>query len=601
MCGIAGIINKNNQPVDEHRLKMMTNMVVHRGPDNQGFYVHQNIGLGHRRLSIIDLSHTGDQPMKLGDDYVITYNGEIYNYIEIREELIKLGYSFSTQSDTEVILNAYKMWGTKCVEKFNGMWAFAIYDIKNKIVFCSRDRFGVKPFYYTIKGGSFYFGSEIKQFIGLHSTWKANKSVLMDYLIFNLLDHTDECFFEGIKKLQGSHNLVYNLEKNKFKISKYYKIKINKNIGALNEDDSIQTLRTQINNSVQFRMRSDVKVGTCLSGGLDSSYIAALASKKYNNANEKFIAITAQSLDKREDETVFAEKVVNSSNLNWVTTKPTAEDFIGVLDEVIYNQEEPFISPSVYMQHFVMKKAREAGIVVLLDGQGADELLLGYQRYLGAYFKSLPKIDLLSNILKSKNQYGVSAFAMLKYHWYFTSYSVRYKRNISRFSNVSKEYLDCVNRGMIRQMTNSYKDINELQQLEIFSTQLPSLLRFEDKNSMANSIESRLPFLDWNFVETALSINNSFKIKDGWSKYILRKSMEGQLPDDITWRKSKIGFNAPTSIWFHHFNNIDSIIHKSTILNKIFNNKIPHYQDDNVKWRLINIARWEELYNVTID
>jgi len=601
MCGIAGIIDQNKNSVSESHIKQMTDIVAHRGPDGAGSYLYKNLGFGHRRLSILDLSNAGHQPMTLGDDFVITYNGEVYNYIELREELRKLGHQFNTHTDTEVVLAAYKEWGTSCVTRFNGMWSFAIHDVKKQILFCSRDRFGVKPFYYTIIDNKFMFASEIKQFSAFKNKWSANKTILMDYLIFNLIDHKDQSFFDGVTKLPGSHNLVYDLNTNEFEISQYYSITINKNITALDEADTLDIFKSEMNRSVDWRLRSDVKVGACLSGGLDSSYISTLAGNKYQYEYEKFTAITAQSIDITMDESPFAEKVVNNSDLKWLVTTPTSADFRFFLDDVIYNQEEPFINPSMFMQYFVMKKAKENGITVLLDGQGADEVLMGYAKYLGAYFKSLPKDQLLTNVFKSQQQYGVSFISIVKFYLYFTSFSVRYKRNMMNFGGIEKQYLDCVDPETIRRLAESYKDINELQLLEIFNTTLPSLLRYEDKNSMANSIESRLPYLDWNFVELALSINNQFKIKDGWSKYVLRRSMNGLLPDAVTWRKKKIGFNAPTALWFNGFSDMDAIIQKSPMLNKVFNGKIPDYQDENVKWRMLNIAKWEQLYNVEIN
>jgi len=601
MCGIAGIIDQNKNEVSDSELKRMTDIVAHRGPNGEGFYKYKNLGFGHRRLSILDLSNAGHQPMKLDDDYVITYNGEVYNYIELRNELKKLGHGFHTQTDTEVILAAYRQWGTSCVTRFNGMWAFAIHDIKKQVVFCSRDRFGVKPFYYTIINNKFLFGSEIKQFSDFNNNWKVNKTILMDYIIFNLIDHKDECFFDGVTKLPASSNLIYDLNTDKFEITKYYTVNINKDdVSSLTEEESIDAFKKEINRSVDWRLRSDVKVGSCLSGGLDSSYISTLAGSKYSYEHEKFSAITAQSIDINTDESPFAKKVVDANDFKWLLTTPTSNDFSSYLDEVIYNQEEPFINPSVFMQYFVMKKAKEGGVTVLLDGQGADEVLMGYPRYLGAYFKSLPKNELLTNIYRSQNQYGISALSVLKYYLYFTSFSVRYKRNMWNFSNINSKYTDMVDPQMIRDLTDSYKDIKVCQQLEISSTILPSLLRYEDKNSMSCSIESRLPFLDWNFVELALSINGKFKIKDGWSKYILRKSMQGLLPDEITWRKKKFGFNPPTSLWFDDVPEMSSIIRESSILNDVYDGKIPDYQDNNIKWRLLNISKWEKLHNVTM-
>jgi len=600
MCGIAGIIDLGDHAVAESQIKQMTDLVAHRGPDGAGSYLYKNLGFGHRRLSIIDLSDAGHQPMALGDDLVITFNGEVYNYIELREELRKLGHQFHTHTDTEVVLAAYKEWGASCVTRFNGMWAFAIHDVKKQIVFCSRDRFGVKPFYYTIIDNKFLFASEIKQFSAFKTKWSANKTILMDYLIFNLIDHKDQSFFEGVSRLPASHNLVYDLNTNTFEINRYYSITLHTDISRLNEPDTIALFKDEMNRSVDFRLRSDVKVGSCLSGGLDSSYLASLASGKYDHAREQFTVITAQAIEEEIDETPFAKMVVDSNDLNWLVTTPTSADFRFFLDDVIYSQEEPFISPSMFMQYFVMKKAKENGVTVLLDGQGADEVLMGYAKYLGAYLKSLSPGQLLANLFRTKHQYGYSLINILKFHLYFTSFSVRYKRNMHNFQGLDKKYLDCVDAEMIRKLAESYKDINELQSLEIFSATLPSLLRYEDKNSMANSIESRLPYLDWKFVEMALSINNQFKIKDGWSKYILRCSMNGRLPDEVTWRRKKLGFVAPTALWFDGLPELDQMIHNSPMLNTLFNGKIPAYQDDNIKWRLLNIARWEALYNVTL-
>jgi asparagine synthase (glutamine-hydrolysing) len=243
MCGIAGIINQNKGLVADIELKRMTGIVAHRGPDGEGFYLYKNLGFGHRRLSIIDLSNAGHQPMALNDEYVITYNGEVYNYIELREELKKLGHEFHTQTDTEVILIAYKEWGESCVTKFNGMWAFAIHDVKKQVVFCSRDRFGVKPFYYTVINNKFLFGSEIKQFKDFKNKWSVNKSILMDYLIFNLIDHKNECFFDGVYKLPGSHNLVYDLATDSFEIKRYYTITFRPDIANLTQADTIKAFQ----------------------------------------------------------------------------------------------------------------------------------------------------------------------------------------------------------------------------------------------------------------------------------------------------------------------------------------------------------------------
>jgi len=288
MCGIAGIIFNGIKPFQYglQDLIKMTDAAIHRGPDGEGHFIDEKVALGHRRLSIIDLSIAGQQPMSWYDKYIITFNGEIYNYIELRNELILAGYEFKSQTDTEIILAAYDKWGSNCVNRFNGMWAFAIYDKEKNIVFCSRDRFGVKPFYYTLENGYFIFSSEIKQILSIvDNRTKINDTIAINYIVLNMTDYDDQTFFEGINKLLGGHNLTYQLKDNTFKIEKFYEISIIPEIGKLNEKESIQYFRNQFEKSISYRMRSDVKVGTCLSGGLDSSAISALANKtkKRNN------------------------------------------------------------------------------------------------------------------------------------------------------------------------------------------------------------------------------------------------------------------------------------------------------------------------------
>ena len=385
MCGISGIINKTRGSVSKSDLKQINDLIIHRGPDAEGFYFKNEVGFGHRRLSILDLSELGSQPMTL-DDLTITYNGEIYNYIEIREELQALGYSFKSESDTEVILAAYKQWGKECIHRFNGMWAFAIHDSSNDEVFITRDRFGIKPLYYKESNLGFYFGSEIKQLLYFDDNPTVNKQILFDYLYLSYHHHTNDTFFEGISSLEPGHNLIFCLKTQTFKIKRYYDLKKKEEFEGLNFDEALKKYGEKIRNSIKLRLRSDVKVGTCLSGGMDSSFIASYASKFYNkNAQERFTAITAKSTEKKTDESHFAKKVVENSNLNWALTEPSKEEFLKYLDEVINVQEEPFGSPSIIMQYFVMKKAKEEGCIVMLDGQGGDETLLGYDRYYATY------------------------------------------------------------------------------------------------------------------------------------------------------------------------------------------------------------------------
>ena len=599
MCGISGIINKNNKSVEELLILHMTNIIAHRGPDSSGSYLYKNIAFGHRRLSILDLSSSGHQPMKYLDDLVITYNGEIYNFIEIREELIQKGYIFDSNSDTEVILKAYHCWGKTCVNYFNGMWSFSILDIKQKIVFCSRDRFGVKPFYYIENNDLFSFGSEISQLLPFLPNRILNKKVALDYLISGIEECSNETFFKDIYLLKGGHNLVFDLQTNSYEIERYYNLKLSdqKNTSV---DDYIQELKR----SITLRLRSDVKVGTCLSGGIDSSTISSFASKLYQNSNEKFMAIHAKSSEYKTDESEFAKIVSKIANINLNFVEPSYSDFKSNILSIIKIQQEPFGSLSIIMQYFVFKKAKELGCIVMLDGQGGDETLLGYERYYPAIVKSKKGIAKLKALLQSSKNSRLSLLDTIKYQYYFSNYKLRLKRLKFKNSFYKSEILNEYESEELRIISESYNDISILQKNEIESSQLPHLLKYEDRNSMANSIESRLPFLDYKLVELSLNTNNSLKIKDGWTKFILRKAAETILPKEIVWRKTKLGFNAPEKTWTKEFENeMIKEIEQSEILNNFIHFKKLYFKnlDLRTKWRLYNFSAWEKEFKVKLN
>ena len=606
MCGISGIISKVNDPVSRFEIEKMNNLITHRGPDSGGFYFGSNFAFGNRRLKIIDLSDSANQPMSYSDKYSITYNGEIYNYIEIREILKVNGYKFSTGSDTEVILAAYDFYSFDCVTKFNGMWAFALYDKRKDLIFCSRDRFGVKPFYYSESQDLFIFGSEIKQLLVFQNQAKVNQQVLSDYLVTAYEEHSDETFFDNIRKLEQSHNLIYDLQNHTFRIIKYYEITIDSDISKFNEAESVNLYRNALYDSVKLRLRSDVKVGTCLSGGLDSSSVATIASAFHGQASlYEFTSITAKSTEHEFDETDYAKIVSRNARLDWNIIEPSTRDFLTSIDKIVAVQEEPFGSPSVIMQYKVFEKAKELGCIVMLDGQGGDETLLGYERYYPAYLLSQNLRGKITNFFNSSKNSGLSQRDLLLYLLYFTIPAVRLGRLRKKFSFVRSDYLNLINKQNIRDSSGSYNDIFNLQKLELMKLQLPHLLKYEDRNSMYHSIESRLPFIDYRLVEIAVSINNSFKIKDGWTKYLLRKSVEDIVPLEIAWRKNKIGFNAPEKTWMAAIDDqIKNSIIKSDILNRITRNgeliRIYNHLDLRTRWRLFNIAKWEEVFNVSI-
>lgn len=597
MCGISGIINKENNRIDESMIASITDIIKHRGPDDYGFYYDKNFAFGHRRLSIVDLSSDGHQPMHYKNRYVITFNGEIYNYIELKKELENYGYTFSSKTDTEVILAAYDKWGQNCVNYFNGMWSFALYDKDEQIIFCSRDRFGVKPFYYTDFNNLFIFGSEIKQLLLLKDKNYVNEKILTDYILFSISEHTNETFFKDIFNLPGGHSLIYNLSKHEISIKKYYDLSTKSHFADFTEKEAFKKFKEELERSVQLRLRSDVPVGTCLSGGLDSSSVAGIASEIYSiSTNRSFIGIHAKSMETSSDESGYAKTVADFKGIDLSIITPDVDEFREAIDDVFYAQEEPFDGPSIFMQYFVMKKAKDLGCTVMLDGQGADEVMLGYERYFPAYFISLPFFKRFIAFFQAYNNSRLSIKQMLSFVLYFSFFPIRYTVARSRYWFIKKELLSDFSE--LKKLAKSYYTIVEMQKIELTKTQLPQLLRFEDKNSMAHSIECRLPFLDYVFVETALSLPGSFKIVDGWSKYILRKAMSGIIPEEILWRKNKLGFNAPDKIWTDSIREeMRKSIDDSIILKKISNIKIDANKlDDRKLWKFYSISKWEEIY-----
>jgi len=611
VCGITGIVARRNIAVTREEIAKLNGLISHRGPDDEGYYFGDNFALGHRRLSILDLSPDGHQPMEYAGRYVITYNGEVYNYIEIRSELEQLGHRFYSRTDTEVILAAYAEWGAACVQRFNGMWAFAIYDMQAATLFLSRDRFGIKPLYYLWIDDGFYFGSEIRQLLEVTGRAAVNEKVLLDYLASNFIDHTDETFFSGIVRLPASHSMLYDLKRHSFETKRYYRIPRWDSGGSAGREDiqvAAKTYHTRLLEAIRLRLRSDVKVGTCLSGGLDSSSVSTLAAREYAARSEKqFTAITAKSVDREVDESEYAREVARNVNMNWRVVQPDYRAFSAVIDEVVQTQEEPFGGPSIFMQYFVMQEAKNCGCKVMLDGQGGDETLLGYERYCpSAYLDILRRrgvfaaVKAIRDTLRNNSvmnlyritQYGIgSLVAPIRKH-----YNLLLCRFIKRDFRPALPHL--------KELARAYRDVFELQVMEITRTNLPELLRYEDRNSMHFSVEARLPMIDYRVLEQALNTDTELKIANGWTKYLLRMAMHNVLPSSITWRRHKLGFNAPERSWLEN--------HYDAMLEEVGNSALlAHYCDmsrllkdfpslnKELRWRLYNIACWERLFNVS--
>lgn len=602
MCGICGIIDKRGHPVALAEIKAMSDRVRHRGPDDEGHFVHQALALGHRRLSILDLSSAGHQPMQR-DRYVMVYNGEVYNYLELRRELEAAGHLFHTATDTEVVLASYQRWGQSCVQHFNGMWSFIILDLDRQLLFCSRDRFGVKPLYYYDGSDRFFLASEIKQLLAEMPHRRANVGKLVDYLVLGLEEYDAGTFFEDVHQVPGGHNLIYDLIHHTCHIVPYYEMNIRSEWSEWPLDQAIDRYRAELERAVTIRLRSDVRVGTCLSGGLDSSSVAALAAPVYRQQNgSRFLAITAQSLDPRNDETSFAGLLAKQEQLDWHVISPGAEQFRSVLDKVIAIQEEPFGSPSIILQYYVMQAAADLGCPVLLDGQGGDETLLGYERYYPAYLLSLKWHAAFAAFLRSTRHSKLNNLRLLAYLFYFPNARIRLNRFVRNNRILRESSLQAVNRDFAFRLANSYKNIIQLQELEIRHTQLPHLLKYEDRNSMHHSIETRLPFVDYQLVELSLSLQHAFKIREGWTKYILRRAMENRLPHELAWRKTKVGFEAPMSLWLQDRAFFKNDIAASQLLRQLLKpsylQRFDEMKDLRLVWKLINIAKWENILQV---
>jgi asparagine synthase (glutamine-hydrolysing) len=607
MCGIAGVVGLDGQHIDRDLIERMTSMVAHRGPDGEGVFVEGNIGLGHRRLAIVDLSSDGAQPMtSIKALNTVVFNGEIYNYLELRTELQALGHMFVTQTDTEVLLAAYAEWGVSCVKRFNGMWAFAIYDRTSGRLFCSRDRFGKKPFYFLHDRDWFAFGSEIRQLLPFLTKRRANEQALLKFIMGVQSEGLEQSFFEGIHKLPGGHNLTLDVRKGDMRIERYYELKIDRAMSRIDDNEAVDRFSAALTDSVRLRMRADVQVATCLSGGLDSSSIATLAASMYReDAQRPFAAITAISEQTSNDESDFAAQVVEHNHMVWHKVRPSYEDFAGALPAIVEAQEEPFPSASIAMQYFVMRTAREKGIPVLLDGQGGDETLLGYERYFAAHYLSEAQThgwlsSLAAMRASSVNNSAMSVRRVFEYFVYFNSSRVRwhnYRRRHSYLRALPEMFDE------VRLYAEAGGDIHELQKLEIERTNLPALLRYEDKNAMRHSIETRLPFLDYRLVELALSLPGVAKISEGWTKHVLRKSMVGKLPESIVWRRNKLGFEAPEQLWFprHRASMLEAVRGSALLASVCRHDQLlrDFYQlDELTQWRLYSVACWEHTFEV---
>jgi len=548
MCGIAGIINFNESKVNETSLRSMMQCIKHRGPDDDGVFTKENVGFGFVRLSIIDLSEAGHQPKHSTDGrYVIVFNGEIFNYIEIKKELESLGIVFKTKTDTEVLLNAYIYWGEECLHKLNGMWAFAIYDKQEKSVFAARDRYGVKPFYYLLTNNSFSFCSEINPLLRLIDKQPtADTQSIFDFLVFNRTDQTENTFFKEIKKLQhGNKVLVKN---GKVTFSKWYDLK--KEVGKAKGFNSPDEYKQLFKSAIELRLRSDVPIGVCLSGGLDSSSIVSILLKELNFSDvNTFSAVYNKG--QYGDETEFInEFTLHVKNMHYIS--PDAISLQNDLLDFVKAHGEPIPTTGPYAQFKVMELAKGKAVVTL-DGQGADEELAGYHYFFGFYYKDLLKQFKLVTLIREmffylkihKSLYGIKTF-----FYFLLPEKVKTKFRVNEFNYLNESFAKAheAQNSIAGNIYGSGSLKDAL--LDHFEYKLEHLLKWEDRNSMFFSLEARVPFLDYRLVERTLATKSDKIIKDGVTKYILREAMKSVLPEKIRNRRDKMGYGTPEDEWF---------------------------------------------------
>ncbi len=557
----------------------MTDAIRHRGPDDEGHILVDttlggvidltrrrqygeattcDLALGNRRLSIIDLTPAGHQPMCNEDGTVwVTYNGEIYNHAELAAALTSQGHTFASHTDTEVVLHAYEQYGVDCVKHFNGMWAFALWDAKRKILFCSRDRFGEKPFYYFADGDVVVFASEIKGLLQHPSVIKKpNYRAVFDYVArgYGFTDVSDDTFFENIQKLPPAHSMV--IGKGGVRLWRYWALGDAKPRPAAGEDDAVAEFGSMFRESVRLRLRSDVPVGFCLSGGLDSTSIACVASTLVPNAS----AFSSCAEDPRFDEREYIEPVLQATGLRSHLVFPEPNRLFDLLPQVIRAQEEPWSNPNIIAHWLLMEQARDHGVPVLLNGHGGDETLAGYpphSRYFHAELLSQGRIGTFAAEVRADAAMrqrgvlstGLDSLQALGRHWFN---GVKDAAGVHRqvFAHLDPAFAEhhATRRAAPRRPFSSVLSNELVAGLE--SSPLPAWLRYEDHNSMAFSIETRQPFLDHRMVEFLFSIPDDLKIRRGVHKYILRRALTNVVPEKVRSRRGKLGFTTPAAAWW---------------------------------------------------
>lgn len=620
MCGIVGIIRFDKKPIKNEELQTMMQVIKHRGPDDEGMFIDGHFGLGHVRLSILDLSSAGKQPMMDATErYTIIQNGESYNYIELREELQAMGYTFKTQTDTEVVLNGYIAWGEKVLDRLNGMFALAIYDKEKQTVFIARDRFGVKPLYYHVGDEQLIFASEIPAILkALPGKPKANENAIFDYLVFNRTDQTEDTFFADIFKLQHGCCVTLDLKKSYSKdtlpIRKWY-----------NLADKVRECKSQISNfkleeaekhymellkrAIELRLRSDVPWGVCLSGGLDSSAITATIIRELKVPDvHSFSAVYEKGC--WADESPFIDEFKGIvPNMHYI--HPDADRLYAHLDDYVRIQGEPTPTTSPYALYCVLDEASKY-VKVILDGQGSDEAIAGYEYIPGLYYKSLFTHFRWCRLAKEIVQYAKlhKSWRHVKYMTFFLLPSkVRMKVRVKQRGYVDPAFVAKHKDSVIADKLYGTNAMTEML-IAHFEYKLEHLTKWGDRDTMAFGVEGRSPFLDKDLVEYSIALKDELKIKGGYTKFILREVMKGIMPEKVRLRVDKRGFAVPQDEWMRT-EKFQKLVNE--ILNSESFAKRGYFQVDEAKklyerhlkgevnvskdiWKWINLELWFRKY-----
>ncbi|MEZ4478584.1 MAG: asparagine synthase (glutamine-hydrolyzing) [Nitrospira sp.] len=566
MCGIAVTIGLNGRMIERSAVERMADSLFHRGPDDSGIYLDASVGMGFRRLSILDLSEAGHQPMVTADQqYVLVFNGEIFNYVELRAELITLGYEFRSSGDSEVLLAAYREWGRECLAKLNGMWAFVIYDRRRRCLFGSRDRFGVKPLYVSRVDGVVQFASEIKAlrasgYLRTGINWKTAAAFLLE----GRLDSQAETFYEGIEEIPPGSGFEVGLD-GTWQQWLFWSLE---SLSPTIVENPADTFADLFEDSVRIRMRSDVPVGVCLSGGLDSTAIICAAARQQGEggarSREALQAFCYMAKEFDESRYIADTLAQTHAQLRQLETSPS--ELWSDLQKLLWFQDEPVHTMTAVVGYQLMRLAASHGIRVVLNGQGADETIAGYSSYFQDYWVSLIQRGRVGDAWRAVTEYsqahGGSAsqrfkeavvrcvsWKLHKVHAYRNWAQARRQARLRENRWYSHELLSYAGSGAA---ATPVATLSHALKQSIVSAPLPLYLRIEDRNSMAHSVEARLPFLDYRLVSFVCGLPDEWKVRGPWNKYVLREGMRGRMPESVRGRVDKMGFPTASKKWFAH-------------------------------------------------